>query len=212
MVQPISEPVMIYFHLFVEWFRATVDIRATGTGLDVQDFVHIIGTGSKNYLRLHISNILRSFHGHCAENVLLPIVVRLLGSLVDRDMRITNHVGNLKVFVVGEGPEKVGLFHRDNEKPVILFGNLMEGSQPVDVGRREAGQDRSLWLFHNMFRFLKHLLFSSKISPDQVGPFTKKEFGLRPLGSINKTLRHVELPSMCPKVSAVRNRSFRGVN
>src|SRR5712691_10635985 len=63
-----------------------------------------------------------------------------------------------------------------------------------------------------MFRFLKHLLLGSKISPDQVGPFTKKEFGLRPLGCINKILRHVRLWSMRPKVSAVRNRSFRCVN
>src|SRR5260370_37257320 len=101
MVQPVSEPVMIYFHLFVEWLRATVDVRATGTGLYVQDFVHIIGTGSKNYLRLHISNILRSFHGHCAENVLLPLEVRLLGSLVDRDMGITDRVWHIKMFVVG---------------------------------------------------------------------------------------------------------------
>src|SRR5713226_7862986 len=174
MVQPISEPVMIYFHLFVEWLRATVDVRATGTRLDVQDFVHIIGTGSKNYLRLHISNILRSLHSHSAENVLLPIVIRLLGSLVDRDMRITDHIGNLQVLVVGEGPEKVGLFHRDDEKPVILFGNLMEGSQPVDVGGREAGEHCSPSLSDNMFRFLKHFLFSSKIPPDQVGPFAEK--------------------------------------
>src|SRR5260370_16782754 len=131
MGEAVSEVVMIYFHCFVEWLRATVDVRATGAGLDVQEFVHIIRTGSKNYLRLHISNILRSFHGHCAENVLLPIVVRLLESLVDRDMGITDHIRNLKVLVVGEGPEKVGLFHLDNEKPLILFANFMNESQPV---------------------------------------------------------------------------------
>src|SRR5260370_15982236 len=212
MVRPISEPVMIYFHLFVEWFGATVDVRTTGTGLDVQDFVHIIRTGSKNYLRLHISNILRSFHGHCAENVFLPMVVRLLGSLVDRDMGITDHVRNLQVLVVGEGPEKVRLFHRDNEKPVILFGNLMEGSQPVNVSGREAGQHRSLCLSYNMFGFLKHFLFSSKISPDQVGPFAEKQLGLRTFSRIHIVLRHVRLRSMRTKVATVVDRSLRSVN
>src|SRR5260370_18997067 len=153
MGEAVSEVVMIYFHCFVEWLRATVDVRATGAGLDVQDFVHIIRTGSKNYLRLHISNILRSLHGHCAENILLPIVVRLLESLVDRDMGITDHIRNLQVLIVGEGPEKVRLFHRDNEKPVILFVNLMDGSQPVNLSGREAGQHCSPGLSDYMLRF-----------------------------------------------------------
>jgi len=101
MVQPIGEPIMVNLHLFIERLGAAVDVGAARAGLDVQDFVHIIGAGSKDYLRLHVSNVLRSLHGHSAENIFLPIVVGFLGSLIDRDMWVPDHIGNFKVLVVG---------------------------------------------------------------------------------------------------------------
>src|SRR5260370_40474529 len=63
-----------------------------------------------------------------------------------------------------------------------------------------------------MLRFFQNFLFGSKIASNQVGPFTKKEFRLRPLGCINKILRHVRLWSVGPKVTTVGDRSLRGVN
>src|SRR2546430_2855996 len=100
MVQPISKPFMVHLHLLIERLRAAVDVRAAWTRLNVQYLIHVVWAGGQNYLRLHLPNILRGLHSHRAENVLLPVVVSLLRSLIDRDERAPYYTRNIYVLVV----------------------------------------------------------------------------------------------------------------